>query len=74
MDAEDIISNFFTYGCFDKEGYPLALRNCSKIHHLYMEELNGGLCTGCQQSTIRKKYEYRLKHFLKIKDNLTLSD
>ena len=64
MTDDDIIKCFFDKGCINEQGQPLPLKNCEKIHGLYMEELRGGLCSSCQKRSIKIKYMYRLKVFL----------
>jgi hypothetical protein len=66
MEESEIIETFFRYGCIGQNGEALPLRNCRKIYALYQQEINSGICSPCQIKSVKKKYEYRIKEFLKI--------
>ncbi len=64
MTDDDIINCFLNLGCVDEEGTRIPLKNCNKIHDLYMKELDSGMCSACNKRAIKIKYTYRLKMFL----------
>jgi hypothetical protein len=66
IEDNEIIEKFFSEGCTDSDGKPLALRNCDKISSLYNAELAEKCCCGKMHEYIYKKYETRLYQFLQI--------
>ena len=66
MTDKEIIKNFFNFGCKDKHGKPLPLRNCEKIRSLYERDLKEMDCCSGAQYEIHQTYQQRLKTFLAI--------